>query len=92
MQSSLYDTLPACCISKVVVKESVEIIYEKVCESPRPPPKISFKDNWMNELFSDVAGSSPDSNESNQNHKPDCPEREDPCVRNKQVRSPKRSK
>ena len=43
----LYDTLPDCCIPKVVVMESGEIIYEKVSLSPRPPPKISFKDNWM---------------------------------------------
>ena len=56
----LYDTLPARCISKVVVMESGEVIYEKVYMSPRPPPKISFKDNWMNELDSDCAGSSKD--------------------------------
>ena len=31
------DTLPAYCIPKVVVMESGEIIYEKVCMSPRPP-------------------------------------------------------
>ena len=53
----LYDTLPACCISKVVVMESAEIIYEKVFVSPRPPPT---KDNWMKELDSEVAGSSKD--------------------------------
>ena len=52
----LYDTLPACCILKVVVMETGEIIYEKVYMSPRPPPKISFKDNWMKELGSEVAG------------------------------------
>ena len=56
----LYDTLPAYCISKVVVLESGEIIYEKVFVSPRPPPTISFKDNWMEELDSEVAGSSKD--------------------------------
>ena len=56
----LYDTLPAYCIPAVVVMESGEIIYEKVCVSPRPPPKISYKDNWMNELDSEVAGSSKD--------------------------------
>ena len=28
--------------------------------SPRPPPKTSFKDNWMKELDSEVAGSSKD--------------------------------
>ena len=38
--------------------ETGEIIYEKVYESPRPPPKISIKDNWMKELGSEVAGSS----------------------------------
>ena len=57
----LYDTLPAYCIPKVVVMESGEIIYEKVYASPRPPPKISFKDNWMKELGSEVAGGSEDS-------------------------------
>ena len=56
-----HDTLPAACIPKVDVMESGEIIYEKVHASPRPPPKMSFKDNWMNELDSEVAGSSEDS-------------------------------
>ena len=51
----LYDTLPAYCISKVVVMESGEIIHEKVFVSPRPPPTISFKDKWMKELDSEVA-------------------------------------
>ena len=41
--------------------ESGEIIYQKVYVSPRPPPKISFKDNWMKELDSEEAGSSQDS-------------------------------
>ena len=31
-------------------------MYEKVFASPRPPPQISFKDNWMKELGSEVAG------------------------------------
>ena len=56
----LYDTLPAYCISKVVVIESEEIIYQKIYVSPRPPPKISFKYNWMKELDSEFAGSSRD--------------------------------
>ena len=56
----LYDTLPAYCISKVVVMKSVEIIYEKVYVSSGPPPTISYKDNWMKELDSEVAGSSKD--------------------------------
>ena len=35
--------------------ETGEIINEKVYESPRPPPKISLRDNWMKELGSEVA-------------------------------------
>ena len=56
----LYDTLPAYCNSKVVVPNSEEIIYQKVYVSPRPPPKISYKDPWMYALDSEVAGSSKD--------------------------------
>ena len=56
-----YDTLPADCTPKVVVMDSGEIICEKVCMSPRPPPKIPFKDKWLKELSSEVAGSSKDS-------------------------------
>ena len=55
-----YDTLASYCISKIVVMESGEIICEKVYVSPRPPPTISFKDYWMKELDSEVAGSSKD--------------------------------
>ena len=61
---NLYDTLPAYCISKVIMMESGEITYEKVYASPRPPPKISFKDNWMKKLDSDVAGGSEDSQQA----------------------------
>ena len=43
----LYDTLPAYCIPKAIMMETVEFTYEKVYASPRLPPKISFKDNWM---------------------------------------------
>ena len=57
----LHGTLPAYCIPKVVVMESGEIICEKVYASPRPPPKISCKDNWMKELDSEVAGCNEDS-------------------------------
>ena len=35
--------------------ETGEIIYEKVFESPRMPPKISLKHDWMKELGSEVA-------------------------------------
>ena len=51
----LQETLPACCIPKAVRMETEEIIYEKVYESPRPPPKISLKHDWMKELGSEVA-------------------------------------
>ena len=57
----LHDTLPAYCIPKVVVTGSEEILYGKVYVSPVPPPTISFKDNRMEELDSEVAGSSKDS-------------------------------
>ena len=40
--------------------ETGEIIYEKVYASPRLP-KISYKDNWMKELDSEVAGGGKDS-------------------------------
>ena len=56
----LYDTLPAYCISKAIVMKSEEIMYQRVYVSPRPPPKISYKDNWMCDLDSDIARSSKD--------------------------------
>ena len=65
----LYDTLPAYCISKVVGMKSEEIIYQKVYVSPRPPPKIFHKDNWMCDLDSDVAGSSKDTQRIEPKHK-----------------------
>ena len=46
----LHETLPAYCIPKVFRMETGEIIYEKVYVSPRLPPKICSKDNWMKEL------------------------------------------
>ena len=56
----LYDTLPAYCIPKAIMMETGEIIHEKVYASPRPPPKISLKGNWMKELDSEVAGGGED--------------------------------
>ena len=73
----LYDTLPFYCIPKAIMMETGEIIYKKVCASPRPP-KISFIDNWMKESGSDVAGGSEDSNKSNQNPEPNYQARRDP--------------
>ena len=46
----LRDTLPAYCIPKVVRMETGEVIFEKVYASPRFPPKISLKQDWMKEL------------------------------------------
>ena len=43
---------------------SGEVIYEKVYASPRPPPKISFIDNWMKELGSEVAGGGKESQQT----------------------------
>ena len=51
----LQETLPAYCIPKVVRMETGEVTYEKVYASPRPPPKISLKHDWMKELGSEVA-------------------------------------
>ena len=51
----LHETLPAYCIPKVVRMETGEVIYEKVYMSPRPPPKISLKNDWRRELGSEDA-------------------------------------
>ena len=41
-----------------------EVIYEKVYAPPLPPPKISFQDNWMKEVGSEVAGVGKDSQQT----------------------------
>ena len=51
----LQETLPAYCIPKDVWMETGEVIYEKVCMSPRPPPKISLKRERKRELGSEHA-------------------------------------
>ena len=51
----LHETLPAYCLPKVVRMETGEVMYEKVCMSPRPPPKISLKHDWKRELVSEDA-------------------------------------
>ena len=50
-----FETLPAYCTTKVVRMETGDIIYEKVFASPRMPPKISLKHDWMKDLGSEVA-------------------------------------
>ena len=59
-----HDTFPAYCIPKAIMMGTGEIIYEKVYASPRLPPKMSFKDNWMKELDSELAGGSKDSQQT----------------------------
>ena len=44
--------------------ETGEIIFEKAYASPRPPPKISLKHDWMKELGSEVAGSGENSEQT----------------------------
>ena len=51
----LQGILPAYCIPKVVRLKTGEVLYDKVYMSPRPPPKISLKHDWMKELGSKVA-------------------------------------
>ena len=51
----LHETLPAFCIPKVVRMETGEVLNEKVCMSPRLPPKISLKHDWKRELGSEHA-------------------------------------
>ena len=51
----LHATVPAYCIPKVARMETGEVINEKVYASPRPPPKISLKHDWMKELSSEGA-------------------------------------
>ena len=61
----LYDTLPAYGISQVFVMKSEEIIYQNVYVSPRPPPKISYKDNSMWTWILILLEAAKTSNESN---------------------------
>ena len=42
------------CIPKVVRLETGEVLYEKVFRSPGPPPKISLRHEWTEELGSKV--------------------------------------
>ena len=51
---TLHETLPACCIPKVVRMETGEVKNEKVCASPWPSPKISLKHDWMKDLGSEI--------------------------------------
>ena len=73
----LHSTLSAYRIPKAVRMETGEIIYEQVHESPRPPPKISLRNDWMKELGSEVArpaeGSHPTQPNPNPNYRTERP-------------------
>ena len=60
----LYDILPVYCIPKAIMMETGEVKNEKVFASPRPPPKISLKHDWMKELGSEVAGGGKDTQQN----------------------------
>ena len=55
----LHSTLPAYWIPKAIKMEAGEIKNERVYGSPRPPPKVSLRNNWMKELGSEVARQAP---------------------------------
>ena len=57
---------------------SGEIIHDKVFASPRPPPKISFKHDWMKEQSSEVAGGGKDSQQTQ-------PKTQNPIVRTRRL-------
>ena len=50
----LKGTLPAYCIPKVVRLKTGEVLYEKAYMSPPPPPKISLRHDWTQELGSKI--------------------------------------
>ena len=56
---------PAFCIPKAIKMQTGEIKDEKVFESPRPPPKMSLRNDWMKDLGSEVARQS-DGSQPNQ--------------------------
>ena len=43
-----------------IVMKSEEVRYQKAYVSPRPPPTISYKDNWTCDLDSDIPRSGND--------------------------------
>ena len=74
----LYNTLPACCIPIVVRMDTEEIINEKVYESPRLPPKISLRHDWIGELVRKLLDKQKSTNQPNQNLIQIMIERRDP--------------
>ena len=72
MQQTSYDTLLAFYFPKAAMMEIGEIVCEKICASPRPPPKISFhtivRKNWVQKLLEEVKTP----NKPNQKPKNNC--------------------
>ena len=60
----------AYCIPKAVRMETEEIIFEKVYLSPRPPPNISLRHDWMKELGSEGARQAEDNQPNQPNPNP----------------------
>ena len=83
----LHETLPAYCIPKVVRMENGEVIYEKVYESPRLPPKISLRNDWLKELGSEVARQAGVNQPTQPNPNPDVDRTEEPVVTEQTSRS-----
>ena len=67
--------------------ETGEIIYEKVYESPRLPPKISLRHDWMKELGSEVARQAEVNQPTQPNPNPDHDRTERPDVTEQTSRS-----
>ena len=88
----LHETLPACCIPKAVRMETGEVIFEKVFSSPRPPPKISLKHDWMKELGSEVARPPQSSQPSRSNPNPNHDRTVRPVVCSEQASHPRFSR
>ena len=70
-QTRSNETLQAYGIPKVVRMETGEVTYEKVYASPRPPPMISLKHDWMKELCSEVVRQAKSSQPSQPDPNPD---------------------
>ena len=66
----LYNTLPSFLYPEGYYDGNGEIVYEKVYESPRPPPKISLRSDWMKELGSEVARQAEDNQPTQPNPNP----------------------
>ena len=72
--------------------ETGEVIYDKVYASPRPPPKISLKHDWMKELGSEVARQAKSSQSTQPNPNRDNDRTERPVVCSERASHPRFSR